>query len=114
MTFRISQRGKEYLQKATVVLVCAFVLSSTFALAHPIRHKSGISTHQVYRGDARLGSGMLHPSYGNPNGNEDGPTTLRRTGSSSFGGSSRGTSCYENCALRDTPHDDWPADMVLD
>lgn len=98
----------------TVVLVCAFVLSSTFALAHPIRHKSGISAHQVYRGDARVGSGMLHPNYGNPNGNEDDPITLRRTGSSSFGGSSRGTSCYENCAPRETPHDDWPSDMVLD
>jgi hypothetical protein len=36
----------------------------------------------------------LHPNYGNPNGNPDGPTTLSGTGDSSFGGSSPGTSGY--------------------
>jgi hypothetical protein len=36
----------------------------------------------------------LHPNYGNPNGNPDGPTTLSGTGDSSFGGSSSGTSGY--------------------
>jgi hypothetical protein len=36
----------------------------------------------------------LHPNYGNPNGNADGPTTLSGTGDSSFGGSSAGTSGY--------------------
>jgi hypothetical protein len=36
----------------------------------------------------------LHPNYGNPNGNPNGPTTLSGTGSSSFGGSSPGTSGY--------------------
>jgi hypothetical protein len=34
----------------------------------------------------------LHPNYGNPNGNPDGPTTLSGTGNSQFGGSSAGTS----------------------
>jgi hypothetical protein len=37
---------------------------------------------------------QLHPNYGNPNGNADGPTTLSGTGDSSFGGSSAGTSGY--------------------
>jgi hypothetical protein len=34
----------------------------------------------------------MHPNYGNPNGNADGPTTLSGTGDSQFGGSSPGTS----------------------
>jgi hypothetical protein len=34
----------------------------------------------------------LHPNYGNPNGNPDGPTTLSGTGNSQFGGSVAGTS----------------------
>jgi len=34
---------------------------------------------------------VLHPNYGNPNGNPDAPTTLSGTGSSAFGGSSAGT-----------------------
>jgi hypothetical protein len=37
---------------------------------------------------------QLHPNYGNPNGNPDGPTTLSGTGNSAFGGSSAGTSGY--------------------
>jgi hypothetical protein len=36
----------------------------------------------------------MHPNYGNPNGNPDGPTTLSGTGNSQFGGSSAGTSGY--------------------
>jgi hypothetical protein len=39
-----------------------------------------------------VGTVQLHPNYGNPNGNPDGPTTLSGTGDSSFGGSSPGTS----------------------
>jgi hypothetical protein len=35
---------------------------------------------------------QLHPNYGNPNGNPDGPTTLSGTGSSQFDGSSPGSS----------------------
>jgi hypothetical protein len=41
-----------------------------------------------------VGTVQLHPNYGNPNGNPDGPTTLSGTGDSSFGGSSAGTSGY--------------------
>jgi hypothetical protein len=41
-----------------------------------------------------LSSAALHPNYGNPNGDPDGPTTLSGTGSSEFGGSSAGTSGY--------------------
>ncbi|WP_334387495.1 hypothetical protein [Bradyrhizobium sp. AZCC 2262] len=37
---------------------------------------------------------VLHPNYGNPNGNPDGPTTLSGTGDSQFGGTSAGTSGY--------------------
>ena len=95
-----------------VVLACAFVLSSTFAFAHPVRHKSGVWIHHVYRGAARVGSGILHPNYGNPNGNADGLTNLRGIGSFNYGGSSPRSSCYENCPSRD--RDDWPADMILD
>jgi len=41
-----------------------------------------------------VGLVLLHPNYGNPNGNPDGPTTLSGTGDSQFGGSSPGTSGY--------------------
>jgi hypothetical protein len=37
---------------------------------------------------------QLHPNYGNPNGNPDGPTTLSGTGDSTYGGSLPGTSGY--------------------
>jgi hypothetical protein len=37
---------------------------------------------------------VLHPNYGNPNGNPDGPSTLSGTGNSQFGGSSADTSGY--------------------
>jgi hypothetical protein len=69
---------------ATIALASAFALSSTFALANPVHHKA---THHGAVGMARL-----HPNYGNPNGNANGPTTLSGTGSSEFGGSSPGTS----------------------
>jgi hypothetical protein len=72
---------------ATLALASAFALSSTFALANTVHHKSGVRTHHGTVGMARL-----HPNYGNPNGNADGPTTLSGTGSSEFGGSSPGTS----------------------
>jgi len=72
---------------ATIALASAFVLSSTFAFAHAVRHES-----RVRRDTAP--SVVLHPNYGNPNGNPDGPTTLSRTGDSQFGGSSPGTSGY--------------------
>jgi hypothetical protein len=69
---------------ATLALASAFALSSTFALANPVRHRASVrADHSMVR---------LHPNYGNPNGNPDGPTTLSGTGDSQFGGSSPGTS----------------------
>jgi hypothetical protein len=76
----------------TIALASTFVLSSTLAFAHPVRHKPGVRAHHAYVGSAPVGSVILHPNYGNPNGNADGPTTLSGTGSSSFGGSEPGTS----------------------
>jgi hypothetical protein len=72
---------------ATLALASAFALSGTAAFAHTIRHH-----HAIVRDVAP--SVVLHPNYGNPNANPDGPTTLSGTGSSEFGGSSPGTSGY--------------------
>jgi len=73
----------------TIALATAFALSGTAAFANAVHH----------RGDMRAdrdagGMVQLHPNYGNPNGNPDGPTTLSGTGDSSYGGSSPGTSGY--------------------
>src|ERR1700730_13142438 len=103
-------RRTKSMKLTPVVLAWAFMLSSTFALAHPLRHKSGVGIHHMYRGAARVGSGILQPNYGNPNGNADGLSNLRRT--FNYGGSSPGTTCYEDCVPRD--RDDWPAEMLLD
>ena len=70
---------------AAIALASAFALASTGAFAQPVRHESRARTAP---------SVVLHPNYGNPNGNPDGPTTLSGTGSSEFGGSSPGTSGY--------------------
>jgi hypothetical protein len=70
----------------TLALASAFALSSTFAFAHTVRHHASVREAAP--------SVVLHPNYGNPNGNPDGPTTLSGTGSSEFGGSSPGTSGY--------------------
>jgi hypothetical protein len=69
---------------ASAALASAFALSSTVAFAHTTRHKSGVKTYHSMV--------QLHPNYGNPNGNPDGPTTLSGTGDSQFGGSTAGTS----------------------
>jgi hypothetical protein len=73
----------------TIALASAFALSATVALANPVHHKAAVKTDR----DAAA-TVQLHPNYGNPNGNPDGPTTLSGTGDSSFGGSSPGTSGY--------------------
>jgi hypothetical protein len=73
----------------TLALASAFALSATAALANPVHHKSDVRTDR----DA-AGMVQLHPNYGNPNGNPDGPTTLSGTGDSQYGGSSPGTSGY--------------------
>jgi hypothetical protein len=73
----------------TIALASAFALSGTVAFASTVHHKSHART---YREAAPMV--QLHPNYGNPNGNPDGPTTLSGTGNSSFGGSTAGTSGY--------------------
>jgi hypothetical protein len=70
-----------------ISLAAVLLLSGPFAFANPVRH-------EAHRGEAMERSVALHPNYGNPNGNPDGPTTLSGTGSSEFGGSSPGTSGF--------------------
>ena len=79
--------------KLTIIaLASVFALSSTAGIAHTVSHEPHVRTHPSYRDVAP--SVALHPNYGNPNGNPDGPTTLSGTGNSQFGGSSPGTSGY--------------------
>ena len=73
----------------TLALATAFALSGTVAFANTVHHKSVERTQR----DA-VPMVQLHPNYGNPNGNPDGPTTLSGTGNSQFGGSTAGTSGY--------------------
>jgi hypothetical protein len=73
----------------TIALASAFALSTTVAFANTAHHKSAIRTDRDVAGTVQL-----HPNYGNPNGDPDGPTTLSGTGDSSFGGASPGTSGY--------------------
>ena len=53
-----------------MALASAFALSSTYAFAHTVRHESKVRTHPMYRDAAP--SVVLHPKYGNPNGNFSG------------------------------------------
>ena len=69
----------------TIALATAFALSGAAAVANTVHHRSDVRIDRDAAGVVRL-----HPNYGNP----DGPTTLSGTGSSSFGGSSPGTSGY--------------------
>jgi hypothetical protein len=73
----------------TIALATAFALSGTVAFANTVHHKAAVRADR-----SAVGMVQLHPNYGNPNGNPDGPTTLSGTGDSSFGGSSAGTSGY--------------------
>jgi hypothetical protein len=73
----------------TIALATAFALSGTAAFANTVHHKVAARADRDTAGMVQL-----HPNYGNPNGNADGPTTLSGTGDSSFGGSSAGTSGY--------------------
>jgi hypothetical protein len=72
-----------------IALATVFALSGTAALANTVHHRQVMTTQR----DA-VGMGHLHPDYGNPNGDPEGPTTLSGTGDSSFGGSSPGASGY--------------------
>ena len=73
----------------TIAFAAAFALSGTAAFANTVHHKATVRADRDTAGMVQL-----HPNYGNPNGNADGPTTLSGTGDSSFGGSSAGTSGY--------------------
>ena len=53
-----------------IALACAFALSSTCAFAHTVRHTSNVRTYSMNRDAAP--SVVLHPKYGNPNGNFSG------------------------------------------
>ena len=77
---------------AMIGLVAASMLSSTYAFANTVRHEPVVG-HHLMQGYAAP-SVVLHPNYGNPNGDPDGPTTLSGTGDSQFGGTSAGTSGY--------------------
>ena len=77
---------------AMTALVAALVLSSTCAFASTAHHEPLVRSYPMYRYAAP--HVVLHPNYGNPNGNPDGPTTLSGTGDSQFGGMSAGTSGY--------------------
>jgi hypothetical protein len=74
---------------STIALAAAFALTGAAAFAKPIHHRAFVRTDR----DAAQ-TVQLHPNYGNPNGNPDGPTTLSGTGDSQYGGSSPGTSGY--------------------
>jgi hypothetical protein len=73
----------------TIALAAAFALTGGVAFAKPVHHRAFVRSD---RDAAR--TVQLHPNYGNPNGNPDGPTTLSGTGDSQYGGSSPGTSGY--------------------
>ena len=76
-------------QASTVSSPSALNSAFAYARANTVHHKSAVGADR----DA-VGLVLLHPNYGNPNGNPDGPTTLSGTGDSQFGGSSPGTSGY--------------------
>jgi hypothetical protein len=72
---------------AMLALVTASMLSSTYAFANTAHHQPLVRSYAAP-------AVVLHPNYGNANGNPDGPTTLSGTGDSQFGGTSAGTSGY--------------------
>jgi hypothetical protein len=86
---RVQHTKDTTMKLPAIALASALALSGTAALANTVHHKSVARTDR----DA-VRTVQLHPNYGNPNGNPDGPTTLSGTGDSQFGGSSPGTSGY--------------------
>jgi hypothetical protein len=83
--FAILANTKDRTMKlTTIALAAAFAVSSTYALANPVHHKSHVRSEmgQYHRPDS---------NYGNPNGTEGGPITLSGTDNSQFGGSTAGT-----------------------
>jgi hypothetical protein len=76
---------------AMIAIASALALSGPFAFAKTVHHEHA-RAHYVYGNAAPRVA--LHPNYGNPNGDPDGPTTLSGTGNSQFGGDVPGTSGY--------------------
>ena len=74
---------------SAIALAAALALSGGAAIANTVHHHEPVA-----RAHHSAGMFELHPNYGNPNGNPDGPTTLSGTGNSQYGGSSPGTSGY--------------------
>jgi hypothetical protein len=58
------------MKPVAIALAAAFALSSTCGFAHTGRHESKVRTHSRYRTAAP--SVVLHPKYGNPDGNFSG------------------------------------------
>ena len=79
-----------------IALASALALSGTAALANTVHHKSVPRTDRV-----AVGAVHLHPNYGNPNGNPDGPTTLSGTGDSAV---RRLVARHQRVQLRKVPH----------
>jgi hypothetical protein len=50
----------------TIALASVLTLASTFALAGPVRHKPSVRTHDLHV--PQVGSRVLHPNDGNPDG----------------------------------------------
>jgi hypothetical protein len=88
----ITARKENTMKVATTALVAVLMLSSTYAFANTAHHEQLVRSYPMYRyGASQV---VLHPDYGNPNGDPHGPTTLSGTGDSQFGGTSAGTSGY--------------------
>jgi hypothetical protein len=60
----------EAMKLTAMALASAFALSSTCAFGYTVRHKSNVRTHPTHSDATR--SVVLHPKYGNPNGNFSG------------------------------------------
>jgi hypothetical protein len=58
------------MKPTAMALAFAFALSSTCAFAHTGRPESNVRTHPMHRNAAP--SVVLHPEYGDPNGNFSG------------------------------------------
>lgn len=94
-TQQLRDKKDTTMKLATIALAFALMLPSTLVLANTVRHEPGVGTHvMLHRGVPLTSSATVHPNYGNPNGDPDGPTTLSGTGSSEYGGSAAGTTGY--------------------
>ncbi len=50
----------------TIALASVFTLASTIAFAGTVRHKPNARSHDLHR--PQVGSTVVHPGYGNPDG----------------------------------------------